>query len=131
MKLSSVLLPLAAISIVSTAAQAADQPAHSTSASAGHDASIAFANHGGVWDWRSEGDRVVYFEDSRHQWYRAELSFPAVDLPFAQHIGVDAGPTDSLDRFGAIYVHGQKYNFNSFVKIDGQPPKKMKGKPKG
>ncbi|WP_338468147.1 DUF6491 family protein [Novosphingobium sp. ZN18A2] len=97
----------------STKQQSAHEPA----------ASIPFANHGGIWDWRSEGDSTVYFQDSHRQWYRAELFMPALDLPFVEFIGIDAGPTGTLDRFGAVYIHGQRYPFKSFVKVDGPPRK--------
>ncbi|MDE2562592.1 MAG: hypothetical protein KGL48_10155 [Sphingomonadales bacterium] len=86
-------------------------------------ASIPFADHGGIWDWRSEGDSTVYFQDNHRQWYRAELFMPAFDLPFVEFIGIDALPSGTLDKFGAVYIHGQRYPFKSFVKVDG-PPKK-------
>ena len=130
MKLSLILLPVAAVSLYPAVANAEqDQaPVAPASAETPSNAYIPFANHGGVWDWRSEGDDVVYFKDSHKQWYKAELFSQAHDLPFVWFIGIDAGPTDRLDRWGAIYVNGQRYLFKSFVKVDGPPVKAKKSK---
>ena len=91
-------------------------------------AEIAFADHGGVSDWRAEGDRTVYFEDTGHHWYKALLFAPAFDLPYVEAIGIDAGPTGTLDRFGAITVHGHRYAFTSFEAVAG-PPSDKRAKP--
>ncbi len=91
------------------------------------DASIPFANHGGVDDWRADGTRTVYFRDLHNQWYKAELMGTAFDLPFVEHIGIISGPNGSLDRFGGIVVKGQRYTFSSFEKVAGPPVKAKKG----
>lgn len=93
-------------------------------ASNANDTAIPFADHGGVRDWRADGSGAIYIQDTSGQWYRAELFASAFDLPFVQFIGIDAGPTGTLDRFGAIYVDGQRYPFRSFVKVDGPAIKK-------
>ena len=64
---------------------------------------------------------MIYFKDNFRHWYRAELFGPAFDLPYAQHIGIDASPSGTLDKFGAIYVRGQRYGFRSFERVDGPP----------
>ena len=99
-------------------------PAVAGTPSASHDASIAFADHGGVDDWRAEGDQVVYFKDQHRQWYRATLFSPAFDLPFAEHIGIDARPSGTLDKWGAIIVRGQRYPFQTFERVAGPPDKR-------
>jgi len=124
------LAPLAAMVLVPVAAHAeeAAPPAEAKAQTQTARDYIPFANNGGVWDWRSEGDSVVYFQDPQKHWYKAELMAPAHDLPFVQYIGIDAGVGGRLDKFGGIYVHGQKYAFKSFQQIEGAPPKKA---PKG
>lgn len=109
-------LPLAAALVAGSLAYAAESrpPAQP-------EASIAFANHGGVEDWRAQGDSVIYFQDQHRQWYRAELFGPAFDLPHVERIGIDASPAGTLDKFGAIYVRGQRYGFRSFVRVSGPP----------
>jgi len=119
------LAPLAALALA-VPGSAFAEPAQQQAARQ-PDARIPFADHGGIWDWRSEGDSTVYFQDSHRQWYRAELFMPAFDLPFVEFIGIDAGPTGTLDKFGAVYVHGQRYPFKSFVKVDGPPKKAAHG----
>ena len=89
-------------------------------------AEIAFADHGGVEDWRAVSDREIWFEDLHRHWYRATLMTPAFDLPFVEHIGIDARPSGTLDKFGGIYVRRQHYMFASFEAMPGPPPKKVK-----
>ena len=119
----SLNLVLAALAIASapTIAHAAPAPSSRHQARA-RDASIPFANTVGVWNWEGRGDSTVYFESNKRQWYKATLMAPSFDLPFVNYIGIDAGPTGTLDRFGAVYIHGQRYPFSSFVKIAGKPP---------
>lgn len=117
MKLSLFGLPLAAAMLAGAPAFAADH------APAQREASIAFANSGGVEDWRADGDNAIYFQDGARHWYRAELFGPAFDLPYVEHIGIDASPAGTLDKFGAIYVHGRRYGFRSFERVAGPPPR--------
>lgn len=110
-------LALAAIPIVPAAAQAAPRVPR---------AEIAFADHGGVDDWRAVSTREVWFRDLHRRWFRAMLMTPAIDLPYVEHIGIDARATGTLDRFGGIYVRGQHYNFVSFEAMPGPPPRKVR-----
>lgn len=87
------------------------------------EASIPFADHGGVSDWRADGNRTIYFQDQHRRWYRATLFAPALDLPYAERIGIDARPSGTLDKFGAVIVKGQRYPFSAFVAVDGPPRK--------
>lgn len=91
------------------------------------EAAIHFADHGGVDDWRADGDSTIYFKDQRRRWYRAELFGPCFDLPYTEHIGIDARPGGTLDKFGAIYVRGQRCSFRSFEQVEG-PPARRKGR---
>lgn len=81
------------------------------------DASIPFANQGGVLDWRADGEDAIYLEDVFGHWYKAELFSPSWDLPFVQFIGLDPGPTGNLDQFGAVYIAGRRYPFSSFTEV--------------
>jgi hypothetical protein len=117
MKLSLFAVPLAAALLAGSPAYAASH--HPVQ----REASIAFANHGGVEDWRADGEDAVYFQDTHRRWYRAELFGPAFDLPFVERIGIDASPSGTLDKFGAIYVHGRRYGFRLFERVAGPPPK--------
>lgn len=57
-----------------------------------------------IRNFRAEERDVVYLEDQRRNWYRAELIGPCHELPFAQAIGIDTRGSSSFDRFGAIIV---------------------------
>ncbi len=70
---------------------------------------IAFANQGGVRDWRADDKDTIYFQDRNRRWFKAELIVPSFDLPFTQFIGIDAEPGDRLDKFSTIYIKGQRY----------------------
>ena len=128
MKPRSLILPVALLAAVpfSAMAEPADPPAEASSAPAQAEASIPFANHGGVWNWRAEGNRTLYFEDNHRNWYKAELMGVAPGLPFVSFIGLDTRPNGTLDRWSAVYIEGQRYPLVSFVKVDGPPVKKAK-----
>lgn len=112
--------PLLALGIT-----AAPAFAHSAAppAAAQQEASVPFANVGGIRDWRSEGQRAIYVQDRSHQWYKATLMSPSIDLPFSEAIGFDTGPIDTFDHFSNVIVHGQRYPVESLVKVDGPPAK--------
>lgn len=90
------------------------------------EASIPFANHGGVDDWRAAGDKVIYFKGNHGQWYKAELFSSAFDLTSVDEIGIETRGTDTLDRFGAVIVRGTRYPLRSLVKVDGPPKGKIR-----
>ncbi len=111
------LAPLLALGILAAPATALPQPQ-------GEQASIAFANQGGIRDWQA-GDRdTLYIQGRNRQWYEATLMAPSHDLRFAWAIGFDTGPADRLDRFSTVVIRGQRYPIVSLVKIEGPPPKR-------
>ncbi|MGE3693384.1 MAG: DUF6491 family protein [Novosphingobium sp.] len=117
----TVLFSIAAAMMLSGAAFA-DPPAQESRPQP--EASIAFANRGGVDDWRADGDDVIYFKDSRRNWYKAELFGSCIGLGYTDHIGIDARPSGTLDKFGAIYVRGQRCAFRTFERVEGPPSRK-------
>ena len=111
---SFILLPFAALALAASPALAANhvrQP----------EASIPFVDHGGIWNWASEGDDTLFFQDTHKQWYKATLFAPSPDLPFAFGLRIDAGPMDTLDKWSAVYIDGQRYPFLSFEKVAAPP----------
>lgn len=130
-----VALLLASAGFVMTGGvSAAEQAAHSEEAAsnsasaqaqARSDASIPFVNHGGVRDWKSVGDDVIYVQDAHRNWYRATLMGPSPDLPFATAIGFETRGLDRLDRFSSILISGRRYAIKSFT-TSGPPPKAAK-----
>tara|TARA_A100001391_G_scaffold119169_4_gene81023 strand:- start:21196 stop:21579 length:384 start_codon:yes stop_codon:yes gene_type:complete len=113
-------LALASLAIVASPAVAVAQSTDGQAAQseeADQPARIPFANTTGIRDWRPDGRDAVYIQDVHRNWYRAELYSPAFDLPYEMFIGIDAGPTGTLDKFGAIYVDGQRYPFKTFERV--------------
>lgn len=92
------------------------------------EASIPFANRGGIHNWRVVDRDTLLIEGTHRRWYRAELMSPAHDLPFAQAIGFDTRPNGTLDCFSAVIVRGQRYPITSLVEVPA--PAKNSKKPK-
>lgn len=114
MNKSLLFLPFAAIAFAAAPAMATQQARQP-------EASIPFVNHGGIWNWAAQGDDTIYFQDVHRQWYKATLFAPSPDLPFAFGLRLDTGPMNTLDKWSAVYIDGQRYPFQSFVKVDGPP----------
>jgi hypothetical protein len=89
------------------------------------EASIPFANHGGILNWRADRDRGLYVQDSRRQWYYAKFmgSCPGVD--FANGLGFNTKPMGTFDKWSTVVVPGEGSCFlQSVVASDGPPSKK-------
>jgi hypothetical protein len=80
-----------------------------------------------IRNFRAETRDVVYLEDQRRLWYRAELIGPCRDLPFAQAIGIDTRGSSSFDRFSAIIVGNDRCQLTSLTRSD-KPVKRKKAK---
>jgi hypothetical protein len=125
--LVSALGPMAAGAADSPPAiPAAGEAGQGTSAAPSPEASIAFANHGGIYNWQVVNDHTVLIQGLNHHWYQATLLAPCVDLPFAQRLGFESNPDGSFDKFSAITVRHQRCPLVSLVKTS--PPSK-KSKP--
>lgn len=121
MKKVTLLISLAALALAAHPASAAQGVQTAPSAS------IPFANSGGIWNWTTgDDDRTIYFQDRHRQWFKATLFMQAFDLPFTTAVRIDSGATNTLDKWGAIYVGRQRYPFQSFEKVDGPPVKAKK-----
>lgn len=96
-------------------------------------ASIPFANHGGISDWKADGTRGLWVQDVHRQWYYAELMGPCTGLDFVEKLGFETGPDGALDQHGAVSFKDagmlvQRCVFRTFVRSDG-PPKAKKKQP--
>jgi hypothetical protein len=78
-----------------------------------------------IRNFRAETRDVVYIEDHRRNWYRAELIGPCIDLPFAHAIGIDTRGSSSFDRFSAILVGRDRCQLQSLTRSE-KPQKKAK-----
>ena len=98
--------------------------------SAGPEAQIPFANHGGIRDWAADGDQGLWVQDVHRQWYYAKLMGPCIGLNFAQSIGFDTQPLGRFDKFSAIVVPGTgRCVVQSFTVSAGPHPKSGPAQP--
>jgi len=84
------------------------------------EASIPFANSGGVRDWVVENDRNLLLQDRQGQWYRARLLSPAPSLAYSSSLRFATGPSGTLEKLDSVIVRGQKFPIVSLTRID--PP---------
>jgi len=119
-KVFGILALGAALSIGAASSKETPQPTN---------ASIAFANHGGINDWRANGDEGIWVQDSHRQWYYAKFMGTCFGLPFANSVGFATGPVGNLDRFSYVLVRdsGRCY-FQSFERSAGPAPRAKSAK---
>lgn len=108
-------------------ARAAD-PAPAAPTGQPAEATIPFANRGGIDDWHADGDNSLYVKSRAGQWYRAKLMGPCLDLRFANTIGFVTRPGDTFDRFSSIRVRGHDCALTSLVPSDPPPVKARRKK---
>ncbi len=109
--------------VMSGGVRAAEQAVAAEQSSLGKEASIPFANMGGIRDWRAADDSSLYVQDLHRNWYLAKLAAPSPDLPFVTAIGFETRGTNQLDKFGTVVVGGQHIPLTSFV-TSAPPPRK-------
>lgn len=112
----------AALMVAAPLAHAADPVKPIT----GREASIPFADLGGIEDWRANGDQGLWIRGrSKHQWYYAELLGHCSGLSFRDAIGFVIEPYGSFDKFSSIVVEGRICPIKS-LKESTPPPSKKK-----
>ena len=87
---------------------------------------IPFANLGGIRSFHADEDDVVYLQDSRRRWYRAELIGGCQGLPFAYRVGIDGRGGTTFDRFSTLIVDGERCRLNSLTR--SEPPQGLRAK---
>jgi hypothetical protein len=97
-------------------------PAFAAETAAQPPASIAFANHGGIWNWQADKDQGLWVQSNSRQWYYAKFMGPCIGLDFANAVGFDTRPMGTFDRFSAVVVpNWGKCQVRSFELSDGPP----------
>jgi hypothetical protein len=79
-------------------------------------------------DFRADSRDVVFLEDRNRNWYRAEVTGPCLDLPFAPTIGIDTRGSSSFDRFSTLVVGGERCQLVSLTR--SEKPQKRTKKPR-
>jgi Family of unknown function (DUF6491) len=92
-------------------------------------AQIAFANHGGIYDWQVVNDRTLLIQGQNRQWYKATLLSACFELPFTETLGFESNADGSFDKFSSIKVRGQNCPLVSLVETSPPPKKSAPHKP--
>jgi hypothetical protein len=91
-------------------------------------ASIPFVSRPrAIRSFNAPADDLVYLQDRRGRWYRAEMGGPCIGLSWANAIGYDTRGSLSLARGGSILVEGQRCMIVSLTRSDPPPRKRKKG----
>jgi hypothetical protein len=123
MKNLTLALALAAAAAVAPDAARADpEPA----GKARQEARIPFPAFGTVRHFEPVGNKLVYLQDRRRRWYRAELAGRCLELPHAHYIGIDTGGGPFVDRFSALVVEGQRCQLRSLTRSEAPPRRRGK-----
>jgi hypothetical protein len=83
-------------------------------------ATIPFANQGGISNWKVVDDSTLLIQDKHRHWYLAKLQTGAYDLAFAESIGFVTLPSGALGKFSAVVVNGRRYPIISLTRTE--PP---------
>lgn len=113
-------LSLAALLIPLSAATATEPEPRALGVESG----ITFPSDATIRNWQADGDRGVWIQDSRGDWYYGKFFGPCRDIDFAQAIGVDTRGLSRLDKFATILVRGDRCRLSSFVTSAPPPTKK-------
>ena len=118
--MKSLLLPLAAAAVA---------PGHAAPPAPERlEASIPFVGQPrSIRSFRAAGDDLLYLQDRRGRWYRAELGGPCIGLSWANVIGYDTRGGLSLSRGGSILVEGQRCLITSLTRSGAPPRKRSRG----
>jgi len=87
------------------------------------EARIPFVGFGSIRTFRTAGEDVIYLQDTRRNWYRAELTGPCPGIERALRIGVDSRPGSTLDSGSTLIVDGQRCPIHSLVRSE-KPPRR-------
>jgi hypothetical protein len=126
--MKQLLLPVTAAILAAAVPALASQPsaanAPAAKAPAPEEVRIPFASFGQIRNFRDDGDRAVYFEGTRRQWYRATLYGPCLNLPSAIRIGFENRFSDTLDNTSTLLVDGERCRIASLVRSDPPPSRR-------
>jgi len=89
----------------------------------GQEARIPFVNVRGIHSFHADDEDVVYLQDYRRRWYRAELNGPCFGLPWAMRVGVDTRGSSSFDRDSVLLVGDERCLLSSLT-YSGPPPRR-------
>jgi hypothetical protein len=106
-----------------------DSPPGSSGAVPAAEASIPFADHGGIYNWEVIDDRTMLLQDRDKRWYKATVLFSCQGLTSKQRVGFVANPDGSFDKMSALQVGDQRCPLKSLTRT-GPPQRKPEAKSK-
>ncbi len=68
------------------------------------DASIQFADHGGIFDWRADGTKGIWVQSTARKWYYGTFMNTCTGLNFADKVGFVTEPNGDFNRWSAVIV---------------------------
>ena len=108
------------LALLAAAASPADPPGR-------EEVSIPFVSQPrSIRSFNAPADDLVYLQDRRGRWYRAEIGGPCIGLRWANVLGYDTRGL-SLSRGDSLLVEGQRCMIVSLTRSD-PPPRKRRGK---
>ena len=75
-----------------------------SSANAHVEASIPFANHGGIYNWHADGLKGIWVQAADRQWYYGTFSGTCIGLDTAFRVGFVPEVTGEFNRWSSIIV---------------------------
>lgn len=85
------------------------------------EARIPFVNFGAIRTFRTAGEEVLYLQDRRRNWYRAELAGRCPGIEGALRIGVDSRFGSTLDSGSILIVEGRRCPILSLARSAAPP----------
>jgi hypothetical protein len=119
---TSWITPVALLAAGAVLADSAPPPKEA--AAKPQEASIPFANQGGIRDWQADSDRGIWVKDNHNRWYYGRFMGPCNGLQFVEAVRFRTSPSGSLDRWSSLRARDTgNCSFTSFVHSDGPPRK--------
>jgi hypothetical protein len=117
LKLSSVVASLSFMALIGSAL--ADESPPVASEQSLPQATIHFADHGGIQDWRADGESAIFIMDQNRHWFHAQLMFPCRRLPFEdRNVGFESEPNGDFDNLSFIKVGHERCQVVSLIKSE-------------
>ena len=88
---------------------------------------IPFPARGGIRSYHAVSEEVLYIQDRRRNWYKAELVGPCIGLRGAIRVGFDTRFSSVFDRFSHIVVGQERCQIASLTRSE-PPPRKRRGR---
>ncbi len=91
---------------------------------------IAFADLGGIRDWRPGPGESLLVQSLNRKWYRVTFFGSCPEIRFTDTVAFVTEPNGSLDRFSSILVEGRRCWFRTFSEItDPEALERLEAKP--